>query len=68
MRARSSRTKSSTCCRSTGKTRGSLLAPKSADRAALEALVGASTLVQKYILDKLSKYRDRAGRLINVVL
>ncbi len=52
-----------------GKTRGSLLAPKSADRAALEALVGASTLVQKYILDKIVKRIVIVpGRLINVVL
>ena len=52
-----------------GKTRGSLLAPKGADRAALEAMVQASTLAQKYIVDKIVKRIVIVpGRLINVVL
>jgi len=52
-----------------GKTRGSLKAPKTADRPALEALVTASTLVQKYITGQaIRKIVIVPGRLINVVV
>lgn len=52
-----------------GKTRGSLKAPKAADRPALEALVTASALVQKYISGQaVRKIVIVPGRLINVVV
>ena len=52
-----------------GKTRGSLKAPKTADRPALEALVTASTLVQKYVTGQpIRKIVIVPGRLINVVV
>jgi len=52
-----------------GKTRGSLKAPKSADRPALEALVTASSLVQKYVTGQaIRKIVIVPGRLINVVV
>ncbi len=52
-----------------GKTRGSLTAPKAADRPALEALVTASALVQKYISGQaIRKIVIVPGRLINVVV
>ena len=52
-----------------GKTRGNLRAPKSADRPALEALVTASALVQKYAAGQaIRKIVIVPGRLINVVV
>ena len=53
-----------------GKTRGSLRAPKAADRPALEALVTASALVQKYVVagQAIRKIVIVPGRLINVVV
>ncbi len=52
-----------------GKTRGSLKAPKAADRPALEALVTASALVQKYVTGQaIRKIVIVPGRLINVVV
>ncbi|MSP98894.1 MAG: leucine--tRNA ligase [Betaproteobacteria bacterium] len=52
-----------------GKTRGSLKAAKSADRPALEALVTASALVQKYTsAQTIRKIVIVPGRLINVVI
>ena len=52
-----------------GKTRGSLKAPKAADRPALEALVTASALVQKYVAGQaIRKIVIVPGRLINVVV
>ncbi len=52
-----------------GKTRGSLTAPKAADRPALEALVTASSLVQKYVTGQaIRKIVIVPGRLINVVV
>ncbi len=52
-----------------GKTRGSLKAPKAADRPALEALVRASALVQKYVTGQSIKRSIIVpGRLINVVV
>ncbi len=52
-----------------GKTRGSLRAPKSADRPSLEALVTASALVQKYVTGQaIRKIVIVPGRLINVVV
>ncbi len=52
-----------------GKTRGSLKAPKSADRPALEALATSSTLVQKYVAGQaIRKIVIVPGRLINVVV
>ena len=52
-----------------GKTRGTLAAPQSADRGALEALVKASALVKRYIEDKvIKKIIIVPGRLINVVV
>jgi leucyl-tRNA synthetase len=52
-----------------GKTRGSLRAPKAADRPALEALVTASALVQKYVAGQaIRKIVIVPGRLINVVV
>ena len=52
-----------------GKTRGSLKAPKTADRPALEALVTASTLVQKYVTGlPIRMIVIVPGRLINVVV
>jgi len=52
-----------------GKTRGSLKAPKGADRPVLEALVTASTLVQKYVTGQaIRKIVIVPGRLINVVV
>ncbi len=52
-----------------GKTRGSLKAPKAADRPALEALVTASSLVQKYVTGQaIRKIVIVPGRLINVVV
>jgi len=53
-----------------GKTRGSLKAPKAADRPALEALVSASALVQKYVVvgQAIRKIVIVPGRLINVVV
>jgi leucyl-tRNA synthetase len=52
-----------------GKTRGSLKAPKAADRPAIEALVGASALVQKYVTGQtIKKIVIVPGRLINVVI
>jgi leucyl-tRNA synthetase len=52
-----------------GKTRGTLAAPQSADRGALEALVRASALVKRYIEDKvIKKIIIVPGRLINVVV
>ncbi len=52
-----------------GKTRGSLTAPKAADRPALEALVTASALVQKYISGQaIRKIVIVPGRLINIVV
>ena len=52
-----------------GKTRGTLKAPKSADRPALEALATASALVQKYVAGQaIRKIVIVPGRLINVVV
>jgi leucyl-tRNA synthetase len=52
-----------------GKTRGSLKAPKAADRPALEALVTTSALVQKYVTGQaIRKIVIVPGRLINVVI
>jgi leucyl-tRNA synthetase len=52
-----------------GKTRGSLRAPKQADRSALEELVRASSLVAKYIAGQvIKKIIIVPGRLINVVV
>ena len=52
-----------------GKTRGSLKAPKASDRPALEALVTASALVQKYVAGQaIRKIVIVPGRLINVVV
>jgi leucyl-tRNA synthetase len=52
-----------------GKTRGNLRAPKSADRPALEALVRANALVQKYVTGHaIKKIIIVPGRLINVVV
>ncbi len=52
-----------------GKTRGSLKAPKAADRPALEALVTPSSLVQKYVTGQaIRKIVIVPGRLINVVV
>ena len=52
-----------------GKTRGSLKAPKAADRPALEALVTTSALVQKYVTGQaIRKIVIVPGRLINVVV
>jgi leucyl-tRNA synthetase len=52
-----------------GKTRGSIKAPKTADRPALEALVTASALVQKYVTGQaIRKIVIVPGRLINVVV
>ena len=52
-----------------GKTRGNLRAPKAADRAALEALVKASELAQKYLPGKtIKRIIVVPGRLINVVV
>jgi len=52
-----------------GKTRGNLRAPKAADQAALEALVQASEVAQKYLLGKtIKRIIVVPGRLINVVV
>ena len=52
-----------------GKTRGNLRAPKSADKAALEAMVRASELGQRYIADRpVRKVIVVPGRLVNVVV
>ena len=52
-----------------GKTRGNLRAPKSADDKALEALVRASDIGQRYIADRpVRKVIVVPGRLVNVVL
>jgi leucyl-tRNA synthetase len=52
-----------------GKTRGSLRAPKAADQKALETLVQASAMVQKYLTGKpIRKIIVVPGRLINVVI
>jgi leucyl-tRNA synthetase len=52
-----------------GKTRGSLRAPKAADQAALEALVKASEVAQKYLPGKtIKRIIVVPGRLINVVV
>ncbi len=52
-----------------GKTRGNLRAPKSADKAALEAMVRASALGQRYIADRpVRKVIVVPGRLVNVVV
>ena len=52
-----------------GTTRGTLKAPKSADRPALEALATASALVQKYVAGQaIRKIVIVPGRLINVVV
>jgi leucyl-tRNA synthetase len=52
-----------------GKTRGNLRAPKAADQAALEALLKASEVAQKYLLGKtIQRIIVVPGRLINVVV
>ena len=52
-----------------GKTRGNLRAPKAADQAALEALLKASELAQKYLPGKtIKRIIVVPGRLINVVV
>jgi leucyl-tRNA synthetase len=52
-----------------GKTRGSLRAPRAADRGALEALVQASAPVQRYATGKaIKRIIVVPGRLINVVV
>jgi leucyl-tRNA synthetase len=52
-----------------GKTRGSLRAPKSAGQPALESLVRASGLVQKYVTGKpIRRIIVVPGKLINVVV
>ena len=52
-----------------GKTRGNLRAPKAADQAALEALLKASEVAQKYLLGKtIKRIIVVPGRLINVVV
>jgi leucyl-tRNA synthetase len=52
-----------------GKTRGNLRAPKAADQAALEALVKASAVAQKYLPGKtIKRIIVVPGRLINVVV
>ena len=52
-----------------GKTRGNLHAPKAADQAALEALLQASEVAQKYLLGKtIKRIIVVPGRLINVVV
>ncbi len=52
-----------------GKTRGSLRAPKAADQKALETLVQASAMVQKYLTGKpIRRIIVVPGRLINVVI
>jgi leucyl-tRNA synthetase len=52
-----------------GKTRGSLRAPKEAGQPALESLVRASALVQKYATGRpIKRIIVVPGRLINVVV
>jgi len=52
-----------------GKTRGNLRAPKGADEKALEAIVRASEIGQRYIADRVvRKVIVVPGRLVNVVL
>ena len=52
-----------------GKTRGNLRAPKAADQAALETLLGASEVAQKYLMGKtIKRIIVVPGRLINVVV
>jgi len=52
-----------------GKTRGNLRAPKGADEKALEAMVRASALGQRYIADRaVRKVIVVPGRLVNVVV
>ena len=52
-----------------GKTRGNLRAPKAADQAALEALLKASAVAQKYLMGRtIKRIIVVPGRLINVVL
>jgi len=52
-----------------GKTRGSLRAPKGAGQPALESMVRASELVQKYATGKpIKRIIVVPGRLINVVV
>jgi leucyl-tRNA synthetase len=52
-----------------GKTRGSLRAPRTADRGALEALVQASAPVQRFATGRaIKRIIVVPGRLINVVL
>ena len=52
-----------------GKTRGKLRAPKAADQAALEGLLKASAVAQKYLMGKtIKRIIVVPGRLINVVV
>ncbi len=52
-----------------GKTRGNLRAPKAADQSALETLLKASELAQKYLMGKaIKRIIVVPGRLINVVV
>ena len=52
-----------------GKTRGNLRAPKAADQSALEALLTASEVAQKYLIGKtIKRIIVVPGRLINVVV
>jgi len=52
-----------------GKTRGNLRAPKTADQSALEALLKASEVAQKYLIGKtIKRIIVVPGRLINVVV
>jgi leucyl-tRNA synthetase len=52
-----------------GKTRGNLRAPKAADQAALEGLLKASEVAQKYLMGKtIKRIIVVPGRLINVVV